>query len=154
MNKLCMEIHFFIQVPSWVEEGKESLSLQTHFSFQCLWSPEVQRISRLAAQKSAQDHKMDDWMERLKREGDAKQKHQIKRHWNEKYDYSVCVCVQAGWSSHSRHPSQCVLEASVVAVWGSVVHGQVYVVVMRVDRRVVVVVMVVVVVIVQGGQVL
>lgn len=45
------------------------------------------------------------------------------------------------------------LEASVVAVWGSVVHGQVHVVVMRVDRRVVVVV-IVVVVIVQGGQVL
>lgn len=55
--------------------------------------------------------------------------------------------------------SQCVLEASVVAVRGSVVHRQVHdvhVVVMRVDGRVVVVVevVVVVVVIVQGGQVL
>lgn len=53
------------------------------------------------------------------------------------------------------------LEASVVAVWWSIVHGQVHdvnVVMMRVDRRVVevvmVVVVVVVVVIVQGGQVL
>lgn len=50
------------------------------------------------------------------------------------------------------------LEASVVAVRGSVVHGQVHdvhVVVMRVDGRVVVVMVdVVVVVIVQGGQVL
>lgn len=51
------------------------------------------------------------------------------------------------------------LEASVVAVRGSVVHGQINVVVMRVDRRVVVVMVVVkmmmlVVVIVQGGQVL
>lgn len=45
------------------------------------------------------------------------------------------------------------LEASVVAVWGSVVHGQVHVVVMGVEGRVVVVV-VVVVIIVQGGQVL
>lgn len=56
---------------------------------------------------------------------------------------------------HTRH-RVCVLEASVVAVRGSIVHGQVHVVVMRVDRRVVVVVMlvVVVVVIVQGGQVL
>lgn len=47
----------------------------------------------------------------------------------------------------------CVLEASVVAVWRSVVHGQVHhvhVVVMRVNGRVVVVV---VVVIVKGGQV-
>lgn len=47
------------------------------------------------------------------------------------------------------------LEASVVAVRRSVVHGQVHhvhVVVMRVDGTVVVVVMVVVVVIVQGGQ--
>lgn len=58
--------------------------------------------------------------------------------------------------------TECVLEASVVAVWGSVVHGQVHdvhVVVMGVDRRVdrrvvVVMVVVVVVVIVQGGQVL
>lgn len=50
----------------------------------------------------------------------------------------------------------CVLEASVVTVRGPIVHGQVHVVVMRVDRRVVVVmvVVVVVVVIVQGGQVL
>lgn len=45
-----------------------------------------------------------------------------------------------------------VLEASVVVWWGSVVHGQVHVVVMRVEGRVVVVL--VVVVIVQGGQVL
>lgn len=49
------------------------------------------------------------------------------------------------------------LEASVVAVWWSVVHGQVHhvhVVVVRVERRVVVVVVVIVVVIVWGRKVL
>lgn len=44
------------------------------------------RISRLAAQKSAKDCMMYEWME----------KRQIKRHWNEKYDCSVCVCASKG----------------------------------------------------------
>lgn len=57
-----------------------------------------------------------------------------------------------------RHSSQCVLEAPVVAVRGSIVHGQVDVVLKGIHGGVVVVVVVVVmevvVVIVQGGQVL
>lgn len=66
---------------------------------------------------------------------------------------SLCVCV-----SEYTLITECVLEASVVAGRGSIVHGQVHhvhVMVMRVNgRRVVVVMVVVVIVIVQGGQVL
>lgn len=68
---------------------------------------------------------------------------------------SVTVVSERVCTRSNTHSSQsvCVLEASVVAVWRSVVHGQVHhvhVVVMRVNGRVVVVL----VVIVKGGQVL